>query len=507
MAQALGIDLGTTFSAVAVVGADGVPAMVRSREGENITPSVVLFAGDQVLVGSTASRTAATMPDDCVRFVKRFMGDPHWSFVDADGREYRPEEISAFILRRLADDAAMALGGQVDEVVVTVPAYFDDARRKATLDAAEIAGLNALRLVNEPTAAAVAYGLDEIDHSTCLVYDLGGGTFDVTVMRIAGGDFDVLATDGDRNLGGFDFDNELMLHVNGVVQDAGGPDLFDSGALEADLREKCELAKRTLTNVSQASVFVSAHGQNHRVQVTRDEFERLTKPLLDRTETIVESVLAASGKRWPEIDHVLLVGGSTRMPMVPALLQRLSGKQPQSRINPDEAVAFGAAIVADLTIAQERNEPAATPAIDQVAINDVTSQSLGIIAVDAGSDRPVNVPVIPKNSTIPCKYEDTFVTVEQNQAEWICEITEGDDPEPEYVVKLLERPIPLPQNLPKGAPMKVTMSYDVDGVVHVAVTDGTSGRSLGEIELERPLNLGRDDVTRMRTALQRLEIQ
>ncbi|MBO0892596.1 MAG: Hsp70 family protein, partial [Acidothermales bacterium] len=306
MAQALGIDLGTTFSAVAVVGADDRPAVLRNREGENITPSVVLFSDDQVLVGSTAARTAATMPDDCVRFVKRFMGDPHWSFVDSRGTEYRPEEISAFILRRLADDAELALGTRVDDVVVTVPAYFDDARRKATLDAAEIAGLHALRLVNEPTAAAVAYGLDETEHGTCLVYDLGGGTFDVTLMRIAGGEFDVLATDGDRNLGGFDFDNELMLRVNAFVGERGGPDLFDGGVLEADLREKCELAKRTLTNVPRASVFVSADGANHQVQITRAEFEELTASLLDRTRTILESLLEAAGVGWDGIDHILL---------------------------------------------------------------------------------------------------------------------------------------------------------------------------------------------------------
>ncbi|MQA80346.1 MAG: Hsp70 family protein [Streptosporangiales bacterium] len=507
MARALGIDLGTTYSAVAVVRDDGRPEILRSREGDNITPSVVLFTGDQVLVGSTASRTAVTMPDESVRFVKRFMGDPHWSFVDAAGTQYRPEEVSAFILRRLADDAEMMLGTRVDDVVITVPAYFDDARRTATLDAAEIAGLRALRLINEPTAAAVAYGLDEIDRGVCLVYDLGGGTFDVTLMDIAGGRFDVLGTDGDRNLGGFDFDNELMLHVNREITAAGGPDLFDGGAIESDLREKCELAKRTLTNVPQASVFMAADGRSHRVQVSRDAFERLTRPLLDRTETILESVLEAADTSWDRIDHVLLVGGSTRMPMVRSLLERLSGRPPESHLNPDEVVAFGAAIVADLAAAEHYDAPAATPAIGQVDIRDVTSQSIGVIAVDDVTDKPINAPIIPKNSTIPCQYEDTFVTLVDGQTEWFVEITEGDDPDPDYVVKLVSRPVELPAGLPKGAPMKVTMSYDADGVVHVVVTDGTSGRSLGEIELERPLNIARDDIEQMRSAMARLEIQ
>ncbi|HEX6447751.1 MAG TPA: Hsp70 family protein [Streptosporangiales bacterium] len=517
VAQALGIDLGTTFSAVAVVGADDRPTILRNREGENITPSVVLFSGGPggdpggggegtVLVGSTAARTAATMPDDCVRFVKRFMGDPHWSFVDSHGTEYRPEEISAFILRRLADDAELALGTRVTDAVVTVPAYFDDARRKATLDAAEIAGLNALRLVNEPTAAAVAYGLDEVEHGTCLVYDLGGGTFDVTLMRIASGEFDVLATDGDRNLGGFDFDNELMLRVNAYVQERGGPDLFDGGVLEADLREKCELAKRTLTNVPRASVFVSAGGENHQIQITRAEFEELTASLLDRTETILESVLDAAGVGWDGVDHVLLVGGSTRMPMVRQMVERLSGRQPESGINPDEAVAYGAAIVADLTAA-ERSGVERRVGSQPVSISDVTSQSLGVLAYDTAASRPVNVVVVPKNSSIPCRHEEHFVTLQDGQTEWLFEITEGDDPDPDYVVKLQETPISLPPGLPRGSEMKVTMSYDVDGVVHVAVTEVRTGRSVGELELDRPLNLDRSDVDRMRNAMARLEVQ
>ncbi|MPZ63791.1 MAG: Hsp70 family protein [Propionibacteriales bacterium] len=510
MTKALGIDLGTTFSVVAVVGAGGSPEILRNREGENITPSVVLFQGDDVLVGSTAKRSVTTMPDECVQFIKRQMGDPHWKFVDSRGFEFRPEEISALILRRLVDDAEMVLGESIEDVVVTVPAYFDDARRKSTLDAGEIAGLRVLRLINEPTAAAVAYGVDEIERGTCLVFDLGGGTFDVTVMNVASGEFEVIATDGDRNLGGFDFDNELMKHVANAVLADGGPDLLDGGALESDLREKCELAKRTLSNVPQASVFVSAEGRSHRVQVTGAEFEEMTRHLLDRTEMTVEAVLAESGLGWDSVDRILLVGGSTRMPMVAKMLERLSGKPAESRINPDEAVALGSAIVADLTARELLGSPSSsgTPSgPDPVSITDVTSQSLGVLAVQAGTENLLNHIVIAKNSKIPCKRVQKFQTLQENQREWLLQVTEGDDPDPEYVTRLLQRPLTLPENLPKGSPMQVTMSYDVDGVVHVEITDLTTNTSLGEVELDRPLNLDRSDVDRMRAAMNELDVQ
>lgn len=513
MTRALGIDLGTTFSAVAAVDADGTPQILRNREGENITASVVLSQGDQVLVGSTAKRSAAAMPDDSAAFVKRFMGDPHWQFVDTQGNEYRAEQVSAFILKHLVDDAELLQGERIEDVVITVPAYFDDARRKATQDAGEIAGLNVLRLINEPTAAAVAYGLQGLDSGTVLVYDLGGGTFDVTAMKVNGGEFEVIATDGDRNLGGFDFDNELMKHVANEVHQAGGPDLLDGGAMETDLREKCELAKRTLTGVGQASVFITAGGGSHRIQVTREQFETMTKHLLDRTEVTLEGVLDDAELQWSQVDRILLVGGSTRMPMITRMIERVSGKTPESRINPDEAVALGAATVADMAAAEgsgptEKRGGGARAAA--ISIKDVTSQSLGVLAVAGGGNEgdPLrNYPVIPKNSKIPCKHENTFHTLSDDQRQWLFQVTEGDDPDPEYVTILLERPIELPTGLKRGSNLKVIMSYDIDGVVHVEIVDLTNNKSLGEIELDRPLNLDRSEVDQMRVAMGSVEVE
>lgn len=506
--KAVGIDLGTTYSAVAMVRAEGKPGLVINREGETLTPSVVLFSDDQVLVGSTARRAAATMPADCAQFVKRQMGDPHWRFVDSRGREYRAEEVSALLLRRLAEDAEMALGESVRDVVITVPAYFDDARRRATLDAGEIAGLRVLRLVNEPTAAAIAYGLDTLAEGTFFVFDLGGGTFDVTVMRASRGELEVIATDGDRNLGGFDFDNALMAYVADQVRDQGGPDLHDVLVLEADLREKCELAKRQLTTVDQASVFISAGGTNYRVQVTREQFDELCRPLLERTEVTAAGVLDDADLTWDDIDHVLLVGGSTRMRMVREMIERISGKAPVTGVNPDEAVALGAAVVAEAASAAARpagEESSTATAVSRMQIKDVTSQGLGVVALEHGIR--VNTVVVPRNTRIPAKHERIYYTVENNQRAIEAEITEGEDEDLAYVTVLGTRPIALTPGLPVNSPLKIVISYDIDSVIHVEVVDATNDKSLGEFELDRPYNLDRDEVHEMRTQLASQEVQ
>jgi molecular chaperone DnaK len=485
---------------------EGKPSLVINREGESLTPSVVLFSDDQVLVGSTARRAAATMPADCAQFVKRQMGDPHWRFIDSRGREYRAEEVSALLLRRLVEDAELTLGEPVRDVVITVPAYFDDARRRATLDAGEIAGLRVLRLVNEPTAAAIAYGLDTLAEGTFFVYDLGGGTFDVTVMRARRGELEVIATDGDRNLGGFDFDNVLMRHVADRVREEGGPDLHDVLVLEADLREKCELAKRQLTTVDQASVFISAGGTHYRVQVTRSEFDELARPLLDRTEMTAAGVLDDAGLTWAHIDHILLVGGSTRMRMVQQMIARVSGKKPVTGVNPDEAVALGAAVVAEAaSTAAMPEESSNVTALSRMKIKDVTSQGLGVVALEHGIR--VNTLVIPRNTRIPAKHERTYYTVENNQRAIEAEITEGEDEDLAYVTVLGTRPITLTPNLPVNSPLKIIMSYDIDGVIHVEVVDVANNKSLGEFELDRPYNLDQDQVHEMRTQLATREVQ
>jgi molecular chaperone DnaK len=450
-----------------------------------------------------------------VQFVKRHLGDPHWSAVDGAGEEYRPEQISAMILKRLVRDAAAALGEPVVDAVITVPAYFDDLRRTATRHAGEIAGLNVLRLINEPTAAAVAYGLGGAPGGTYFVYDLGGGTFDVTVLhhdRQPGSTvvdaFRVLATEGDRNLGGFDFDNELMKHVAAAVKADQGPDVLDDVVLAADLRARCELAKRRLSATDRAVIVVTAAGRMFRVSVTRAEFEAMTRDLLERTEILAEGVLADAGVTWAQIDQVLLVGGSTRMPMVRDLVRRMSGRTPVAGVHPDEAVALGAAIVADQLGAEGPNQPGAEGPSPHVTIEDVTSQSLGTTVVDdLTTFRPVNDILIPRNTRLPCLVERVYGTVVPDQRAIYVDITEGEGSDPDLVTKLIERDIPLPPGLPRDAPIRHAMRYDVNGIVHLELVDETNDRHLGEIELDRPFNLDQADVERMRRAMRDLDIQ
>ena len=295
MGIAVGIDLGTTNSAVSVVRPTGKPEVLKNKEGDSITPSVVLFQSfggpDEPLVGEQAKRQAAAFPDDIVQHVKRYMGDPSWRFDSSSGAQYSAEEVSAIILKRLKEDAEIALGEEVTDAVITVPAYFDDARRTATKQAGQIAGLNVLRVLNEPTAAALSYGIDADANGTVLVYDLGGGTFDVTILKIAGTEFEVIATDGDRNLGGFDFDNALMSYLNEELKKQGAPDALEDIALMASLREKAEFAKKALSTVPKTNVQFSANDQHYRVPLTREEFNEVTQSLMVRTQELVADVL------------------------------------------------------------------------------------------------------------------------------------------------------------------------------------------------------------------------
>lgn len=508
MRHVIGIDLGTTFSAVARIGDSGRPEIVRNREGESITPSVVLFQDDQPLVGTQAKRQAAMTPDDVVQFVKRHMGDPDWRFGSTTGQEYTAEQVSAIILKRLKEDAEIALGQPCPDAVITVPAYFDDPRRRATIDAGTIAGFNVLRVLNEPTAAALAYGMDKSDAGTCLVYDLGGGTFDVTVLHIAGGVLDVKSTTGDRNLGGFDFDNAMMRLVNDQVQGDGGPDLFDGETLEAGLRERCETAKRTLSTTEQAKVFLSANGRNFRIQVTREQFETATEDLLRRTRDMMDEALDDAGLSYPDIDRVLLVGGSTRMPMVARMVLETTGRTPELTVNPDEAVALGAAIQARLTTAETHGLGAGSALEGITAVLDVTSQSLGVVALERKMGRYVeyNSIIIPHNSKIPAQYKERYQTIEDNQTEIKAQVTQGDDREVSYVQVIAETTITIPP-YPAGAPVEVTMSYDIDNVIQVEVVDLTTNTRLNEFEIDYLNNRKPDEVREMRAALVRVEVQ
>jgi molecular chaperone DnaK (HSP70) len=509
MARAIGIDLGTTYCAVAVLRETGEPEILPNRDGEDITPSVVLFqefgGSDEPLVGTMAKHSAASSPDDVVQFVKRNMGDPSWRFDSSGGASYTAEEVSAIILKRLKEDAELALGEPVHDAVITVPAYFDDARRTATKHAGKIAGLNVLRVLNEPTAAALSFGLDTSAEGIVLVYDLGGGTFDVTLMRIQNGEFDVLGTDGDRNLGGFDFDNRLIEYLAEKVQSQGGADLLGDTNQVAVLREKAEMAKRSLTTVATTTVHISADGKPYRVPVERIEFERITADLLRRTEDLTEMVLEDAGVTWSQVDHLLLVGGSTRMPMVRELVERLAGRPADRSVHPDEAVALGAAIQAAVEQSNSIGEQLDLYEGQPLVVADVTSQALGVITVADDLRTQVNTIVIPRNSKIPAKLSEDLLTIRDNQTALHVEVTQGDDTDPKYVVVVGDKTLPLPP-YPQGAPIRVIYAYDIDQTIFVEVIDLTTNNSLGTFEVDRLANLNDDQLNAATAKVSKLSV-
>jgi molecular chaperone DnaK len=503
MGQIVGIDLGTTYSAVALAGPGGKPEILVNRDGERITPSVVFFDEDAILVGSMAKRSAARAPLDVVEFVKRQMGNPDWSFEPSVGGSYSAEEVSAIILRRLKEDAEMYLGAeQVTDAVITVPAFFDDARRRATKDAGKIAGLNVVRVLNEPTAAALAFGIDLGGTGTVMVYDLGGGTFDVTIMRISDGVFDVLGTDGLHELGGFEWDNRLMLWLNDEFQKAGGDDLTETFESEAELRERAELAKRTLTNAPSARVILSHNGLHKTITVTRETFEDTTADLLNQSRDMTISLVESIGLRFADIDNVLLVGGSTRMPMVAAMLADISGKPPLRAGNPDELVALGAAIQAQMESASGNFANGGAP-----VVLDVTSQALGTIALNENHVRRNNI-IIPRNTKIPAKRSEVFGTVNDGQTEVSIEVTQGDDEDPDYVRFVTRhggQAFAIPP-YPAGAPIQITVHYDIDQTIQVEVTDLTAQAVLGTFEIDNVANLSEKDLAEAIQKNRRLEV-
>jgi molecular chaperone DnaK len=517
MGRTIGIDLGTTFSAVAIVNEQGLPEIVPNREGERITPSVVLFDGHLPIVGTIAKQSASAQPLNVVQFVKRQMGNPSWKFRTETGEVYTPEEISAIILKRLKDDAEAALGEVVTDAVVTVPAYFDDAQRKATQDAGRIAGLNIIRIVNEPTAAAIAYVFSDFRKNAAtdkanavqvvqnplnlLVYDLGGGTFDVTVMRFDPHGVDVLATGGDKNLGGFDWDNEIMKFLNDEFKNSGGVDLLDDPELEQDLRNKAEVAKKTLSGRDKATVLLSAHGKNATIALTRDTFEKITAPLLKRTGSIMQFTLEDAGLEWNQIDKILLTGGSTRMKAVPEWIEKVTGKHPSNELHPDEVVALGAALQGAIIRAEQGTKTRNLPAL---RVQDINTHSLGVVAINS-EGKDANSIVLKRGTPTPCKVTDIFHTVVDNQTMLHVQVTEGEGTELAYIKIVGEGKMPIPP-YPKESPVEVHFEYDADGIIHCRVFDLVGKKMLGELNIKRVSNRSDQEVDEMKAKLRQREV-
>lgn len=486
MAKTIGIDLGTTNSVVAVMEG-GKPTVIANAEGMRTTPSIVGFSktGER-LVGQLAKRQAILNPDKTIASIKRHMGEDYKKNID--GKDYTPQEISAMILRKLADDASAYLGEKVTSAVITVPAYFNDAQRQATKDAGKIAGLDVLRIVNEPTAAALAYGLEKDKSEKVLVFDLGGGTFDVSILEIGDGVHEVLSTSGDTHLGGDDFDKKIIDWICAEFKKQEGMDLTnDKQAMqrikEAAEKAKCELSSVVETTINLPYITADANGPKHlELSLTRAKFEELSHDLLERCKKPVEQALSDAGLSKNDINEVVLVGGSTRIPAVQQLVKEYTGKEPNQSVNPDEVVAVGAAVQAGVLAGE----------VKDIVLLDVTPLTLGIETLGG-----VMTALVPRNTTIPVSKSQVFSTAENNQTAVDINVLQGERPMASDNKSLgmfrLEGIAPAMRGVPQ---IEVTFDIDANGIVNVSAKDKATNKEQ-KITITNSSNLSEADIDKM----------
>jgi molecular chaperone DnaK len=486
----VGIDLGTTFSALAILNAIGKPEIIPNADGERLTPSAIFFDEenpDIVRVGIEAINSRHLNAQRSVRWIKRHMGDSDYRKT-IDSKDWTPVELSALILKKLTQDCAVE-HGEIRDAVISVPAHFDEVRRKATMDAGIAAGLNVIGIVNEPVAAALYYATTRKVSGRVLVYDLGGGTFDVTIMDVKGHEMDIVCSQGDHALGGVDFDRKVLEILEQSYREKFNAELIASDEDRAKYEDEAEDIKRTLSRRDVAKKMLYGPAGNMKVEVTREMFEQAISELMDRADILVEVALEEAGIEPSGVDKVLLVGGSTRIPFVQQRLEKMFGFPPETAVNVDECVALGAALHAGLTMIREKPEVVAAGIADglkDINLTDVCNHSYGTICapLDKETGRRVieNRIILKKNTPLPCEASQMFYTLTKGQSEIAVTVTQGEDKTVEYVNKIATHKFKLPPDRPAECPIKVTYSYDVNQRMHCKFEDLESGRVL-EVDL------------------------
>jgi molecular chaperone DnaK len=516
--KAVGIDLGTTFSALCHVDENGRTQIIPNAESERITPSVILFDGSTAVVGSAAKQNAVAEPEKIVDFIKREMGKSKIEFNrEFGGKLWSAEELSALILRKLKQDGEKFLGETITDAVITVPAYFSDVERTATMHAGQLAGFEVLQILNEPTAAALAYGIDKHHgNETVFVFDLGGGTFDVTIMKISEHHIQMLGSNGDHRLGGKDWDDVIVNWVSEEFDRQFNENpLLDLHSYQ-DLYNRALIAKIQLSSRGSATVVHSYAGQSLKMELTREEFERRSRHLLEKAKSICEIAMAEAGLEWCHINRILLTGGMTRMPSVREMIRQMSGRPMAEDINPDEAVAMGAALQATLVllgreddcgqriISQETRGKLSSAEGTLVRVTNITTHTLGVVLWDDEAMEEYVFPMIKKSTPVPAEVENSFGTAKPNMKNVIVRVVEGESTVPGECTPLGLCNVELPPFLPKGSPVQLTYRYDENQVLEVKV-DAYGNQSM--VKISRDLGLNEAEMEEATADLMRVNVE
>lgn len=528
MGKYVGIDLGTTFSAIAYIDEKGNPVIIPNKQGENITPSTVLFGGKKPVVGSVAKRKSITDPKNFEAFVKRHMGEKTYTFTTKDGETFRPEEISALILSKLKSDAEEHLGESIDGAVITVPAYFGDPQRQSTKDAAYAAGLKVLDIINEPTAAAIAFGISRNvgKSQKVMIYDFGGGTFDVSILEIDEDSIRVVATNGDHKLGGYDIDMAIVDYVKQKAKEEGLNVDSDIKALQ-NLMIQAETAKKELSSDDSTEISLFIKGEDFSVELDRETFEELIETILDTTISVMQRTLDEANLTYDDIDKILLVGGSTRIPIIRSMIKEETGMEPSSEVHPDEAVAIGAAYhavdvvkrMADGTFRTEKSasnqknetidvKSADVPDLDKnYTFRDITSHGIGIVIYDDIQGKSVNSVIMEKNTEIPAEIiQDGYSTTQPFQEGIELQVTQGEDNNLDYVTIIGSAELKVRPRDYK-VPVRIIVSCDRDAIIHVRAVDMDQNIDLGEVTINREKhNMTEEEVVKAKNRINKLNI-